>query len=65
MPRSQESVLNAPEVQKAIEKEKELRLGQRVKDAERILSELEGQYEQAKHIFFQVNGARRILKNRA
>ena len=65
MPRSKESVLNAPEVQKAIEKEKERRLGQRVKDAERVLSELESEYEHAKEIFFKVNGARRILKNRA
>ena len=65
MPRSVESVLNAPEVQKAIEKEKERRLEQKVEDAKSTLNELESEYEHAKEIFFKVNGARRILKNRA
>ena len=63
--RNSESVFNAPEVQEAIQKEKERRSKQRVEDAEKTLQELDSEYEHAKEVFFKVNGAKRILKNQS
>jgi hypothetical protein len=61
--RTVESVLNAPSVVEAIQAEKERRKEQRVEDAKKTLKELQSEYEHAKDVFFQVNGAKRILKN--
>ena len=63
--RNSESVFNAPEVQDAIQKEKERRSERRIEDAKRTLQELDSEYEHAKEVFFKVNGAKRILKNQS
>ena len=63
MARVSKSVLQDPEVIKAIENAKKNASVNKITEAKQVLAEYEGEYEHAKEVFFKVNGARRIIKN--
>lgn len=63
MPRISKAILENPEVQKAVERATRDAEKNRLQDAQNILKRYESEYEHAKEVFFQVNGARRVLKN--
>lgn len=66
MPRTKESELPT-EIQEAKDNVRKLvrehRRKSLVENARSVLEQYENQYEEAKEVFFKVNGARRILKN--
>lgn len=48
--------------QQLIEAKKQARRQKIVEEAQRTIEELGKEYEHSKHVFFAVNGARRVLK---